>query len=144
MADLFRKIGWVHRVLTLVAYLVVIVAAASILASIYNTMNERRREFAVLRALGARRRTVFAVIVLEASTIAGLGSLFAFPLYAGILVAASRVIRAQTGVVLDVWAGHAILLLAPLGMIILGALAGVVPALKAYATDVAGGLAGDR
>jgi hypothetical protein len=42
----------------------VVVAAGSILASIYNTMNERRREFAILRALGARRSTVFSAIVL--------------------------------------------------------------------------------
>ena len=33
MAELFDKIGWFNRVLTLVSYLVAIVAAASILAS---------------------------------------------------------------------------------------------------------------
>src|SRR5205085_2054219 len=59
MAELFDRIGWVSRILTMVAYLVVVVAAGSVLASIYNTMNERRREFAILRALGARRGTVF-------------------------------------------------------------------------------------
>lgn len=141
MADLFEKIGWVHRVLTLVAYLVVFVAAGSILASIYNTMNERRREFAILRALGAKRRTVFSAIVLEAATVAGMGSVLAFVVHAGILAAASAVIRAQTGVVLDPWQFHPVLPLAPLGMVALGALAGVLPAWKAYATDVAGNLA---
>ena len=90
MAELFDKLGWVIRVLGLVAYLVMAVAAGSILASLYNTMNERRREFAILRALGARRATVFSAIVCEASTIA-----------------------------------------------LLGALAGSLPAWKAYATDVA-------
>ena len=55
MAELFDKIGWFDRVLALVSYLVAIVATASILASIYNSMNERRREIAILRALGARR-----------------------------------------------------------------------------------------
>jgi len=49
MADLFDRIGWVSRILSMVAYLVMVVAAGSILASIYNTMNERRREFAILR-----------------------------------------------------------------------------------------------
>jgi putative ABC transport system permease protein len=42
MAELFDKLGWMNRVLTLVAYLTVLVGAASILASLYNTMNERR------------------------------------------------------------------------------------------------------
>ena len=71
MADLFEKIGWVNRILELVAYLVVLVAAGTILASLYNTMNERRREFAILRSLGARRSTVFSAIVLEATAIVG-------------------------------------------------------------------------
>ena len=74
MAELFDKMGWVSRVLTLVAYLVMLVAAASILSSLYNTLNERRREFAILRSLGARRTTVFSSIVLEAAVIAGIGS----------------------------------------------------------------------
>jgi len=141
MAELFEKIGWLDRVLELIAYLVVVVAAASILASIYNTMNERRREFAILRALGAQRATVFAAIVGEAKVIAALGSLLGFGVYAAILAATSVVIRSQTGVVLDVFAWHPVFWIAPLGMIILGALAGVVPALKAYGTDVASNLA---
>jgi len=151
MLDLFDKIGWVDRVLALVAYLVVAVAAGSILASIYNTMNERRREFAILRALGARRSTVFTAIVLESGTIAALGSLVGFAVYAVILSVASVIVRAQTGVVLDVFGsanvevtesfGIPILLLAPLAMIAIGALAGVIPAVKAYSTDVASNLA---
>src|SRR5204863_5873336 len=101
MAELFDKIGWVNKILGLVAYLVVVVAAGSILASIYNTMNERRREFAILRALGARRATIFSTIVLEAATITALGVLAGFAVYAGILAAAIVIVRQQTGVVLD-------------------------------------------
>ncbi|MCH8859120.1 MAG: ABC transporter permease [Proteobacteria bacterium] len=141
MADLFDKIDWVYRVLALVAYLVVVVAAASIMASIYNTMNERRREFAILRALGARRRTVFSAIVLEATVIAEVGTLLGFLVYAGFMIGAAALIRAQTGVVLDVLQPHAVLWLGPMGMIALGGLAGIVPAFKAYATDVATNLA---
>lgn len=137
MADLFDKLGWVNRILTLVSYLVVAVAAGSILAAVYNSINERRREFAILRALGARRTTVFSAIVLEAAAIAGLGALVGFLVYAAILAAATVLIRAQTGVVLDALQFHWALALTPPGMAALGALAGVVPALKAYATDVA-------
>jgi putative ABC transport system permease protein len=140
MVDLMDKIGWIDQVLTLVAYLVVAVAAGSILASLYNTMNERRREFAILRALGARRATVFAAIVLEAAAIAALGAVAAFGVYALLLAGAATVLRAQTGVVLSVWSFNPVLVLAPLGMIALGALAGIIPAVKAYATDVASNL----
>ena len=137
MADLFDKMGWVHKILALVAYLVVLVAAGSILASIYNSINERRREFAILRALGARRRTIFSAIVLEATSIALLGTVFGFAVYFVILGAAAVIVRAQTGVVLSAAYMHPALLLAPLGMVAMGALAGIVPAIKAYSTDVA-------
>lgn len=137
MAELFERIGWVNRVLALVAYLVLLVAAGSVLASIYNTMNERRREFAILRALGARRTTVFSAILLESTTITVLGTLVGFLVYGAILAVAAAVVRAQTGVVLRVFAWDSALWLTPLVVVSLGALAGLVPAIKAYRTDVA-------
>ena len=137
MADLFEKIGWMDKVLEMVAYLVVAVAAGSILASIYNTMNERRREFAILRALGARRGTVFSIIVMEAATISALGSALGFVVYGIIIGVAAVIVRDQTGVVLDPGQYHPVLIYGPLGMIVIGSLAGLVPAFKAYGTDVA-------
>lgn len=140
MAELFARIGWVSRILTMVAYLVVVVAAGSILASLYNTMNERRREFAILRALGARRGTVFSAIVLEAVTITMLGAVVGYAVYGGILSAAFVIVRSQTGVVLDAFKMDPALWLTPLGLLVVGALAGLVPAFKAYRTDVASNL----
>ena len=137
MAELFDKLGWVNRVLELVAYLVVMVAAGSILASVYNTVNERRREFAILRALGARRAVVFAVIVTEAAVIAFIGSIGGYAVYGAILTMTKIIVKAQTGVALNLWQMDAMLLLAPLLMLAVGALAGLFPAFKAYRTDVA-------
>lgn len=140
MSQLFDKIGWFDQILALVAYLVALVAAGSVLASIYNSMNARRRDIAILRALGARRQTIFSVIVLEAIAIAALGMLIAFALHFAILTVTSSIIRAQTGVVLKPFAPDAVFLWAPLAMIALSALAGVVPAIKAYRTNVAAAL----
>jgi putative ABC transport system permease protein len=137
MAELFDKLGWMNRVLALVAYLVIAVAAGSILASVYNTINERRREFAILRALGARRATVFSVIVIEAALIALIGATCGYGVYAAILATTKIIVKAQTGVELDVWLIDPILWLTPMLMIAVGALAGLIPAFKAYRTDVA-------
>lgn len=137
MVDLFDKLGWMSRVLEAVAYLVMLVAAGAILASLHNTMNERRREFAILRALGARRGTVFGAIVAESTAIAAIGSVLGFLVYFGIMTLAASIIWQQTGVSLDVWTPHPIFYWAPLGMIVLGALSGLLPAAKAYTTDVA-------
>ena len=137
MAGLFDKIGWMNQILALVSYLVVLVAAGSILASIYNSINERRREFAILRSLGARRKTVFTVIVLEAASIAALGVIIGFIVYGAIFTSASAIVRAQTGIVLDLLQFHPVFVVAPVCVILLGVVAGIVPAFKAYQTDVA-------
>lgn len=137
MAGLFDKIGWFDRVLTLVAWLVALVAAGSILASIYNSMNERRRELAIMRALGARRLTIFSAIILEAASISALGVVVGFIIYGILMAAVASVIRSQTGVVLHPLAFNWVMLWEPAAFIALGALAGIIPAMKAYRTDVA-------
>jgi len=141
LAELFDKIGWFDRVLALVAYLVALVAAASVLASIYNSMNARKRDIAILRALGARRRLVFGAVVAESACIGALGALAGFGVYLALFAAAARVIRAQTGVVLSLSELHPVLVLAPAGLVALCARGGVIPAVKAYRLPVAENLA---
>jgi putative ABC transport system permease protein len=141
IADLFSRIAWFDRVLTLVAYLVALVAAGSVLASIYNSMSARQRDLAILRALGARRRTVFGAVVAEAAAIGAVGALVGFACYFALLAVVAGIVREQTGVVLDVLAWQPILWIWPLVMVALCALGGIVPALKAYRTPVAATLA---
>src|SRR5690606_37838797 len=126
LARLFDKVAWFDRILALVCYLVVIVATASILASIYNSMNERRREIAI-----------FGAVVVESAAIAAVGMLFGFLVYGAIVLVASGIIRAQTGVIIEPLAWHPVLGTAPAAIIALAAACGIFPALKAYRTDVA-------
>ncbi len=137
VADFFAKISWFDRILALVAYLIALVAAASVLASIYASMSTRRRDIAILRALGARRRMIFGAIVLEAAAIGLLGALGGFVIYFGLGWATAEVLRQQCGVVISLAAYHPVLWAAPLGLVGLAALAGVVPAWRAYRTPVA-------
>jgi putative ABC transport system permease protein len=141
IADLFSRISWFDKILALVAYLVALVAAGSVLASIYNSMSARRRDLAILRALGARRRTIFGAVVAESACIGALGSLVGFAIYFTLLTVVAGIVREQTGVVLSIWAGHPVLIFCPLGMTALCALGGMVPAFKAYRTPVADTLA---
>jgi putative ABC transport system permease protein len=140
MIDLFGKIGWMSSVLHVVAYLIVFVAATSILASIYNTLNERRREFAILRAIGARRGSIFAIVVTQAAAISLLGAVLGMVVYGAILAGARGVIQFHTGVVLDLFYYHDILWQGPLIVVAAGCVAGMIPALRAYQTDVAANL----
>lgn len=141
MAELFQKISWFDQVLTLVAYLVALVSAAGVLAAIYNSMGARRRDIAILRALGAGRLLLFSAIVLESAVIGAIGMLAAFGIYAAIVSAVAIVIRAQTGVLLEAFIYNPVMLWAPPSMIALCALCGLLPAWKAYRTDIAENLA---
>lgn len=137
VAELFNRMGWVERLLGLIAYLVALVAAASVLASIHASMHARRRDLAILRALGARRRTLFGLVVSEAATIGAIGSLVGVGVYLILLTGIAQVLRAQTGVALDITLADPVLWRVPLGLTALAAVAGLVPAWKAYRTPVA-------
>jgi putative ABC transport system permease protein len=141
IAELFGKIAWFDQVLAIVAYLVALVAAGSVLASIYNSMSARRRDLAILRALGAKRRTIFGAVLAEAACIGAIGAVAGFVVYFALFAGVGSVIRSQTGVVLDLTAKHPVLWICPVAMIGLCALGGIVPALKAYRTPVAETLA---
>ena len=134
--NLFRIVGGVDQLLRIVAGLVVAVALAGVLVAIYNTMGARRKEFAVLRALGARRRTILALVMMESAAISLAGGLLGLVLAgAGVWVGAGA-LREQTGVTASAMPGATELLLL-LAVAAVGALAGLVPALAAYRTEAA-------
>lgn len=137
VAELFNKISWVDKVLTLVAWLVAVVAAGSVLVSIYNSMSARQRDIAILRALGARRRTVFGAVVGEAAAIGLLGAAAGFAVFAGLAAFVASIIQAQTGVVLEPLQWNPVFAWGPAAFVTLCVVGGIVPAVKAYRVPVA-------
>jgi putative ABC transport system permease protein len=137
VAELFNKISWVDKVLTLVAWLVAAVASGSVLVSIYNSMSARQRDLAILRALGARRRTIFGAVVGEAAAIGLLGAVTGFAVFAVLATGVAGLIQAQTGVVLEPLRWNPVFGWGPAVFVGLCVLGGIVPALKAYRVPVA-------
>jgi len=133
------------RILLLVlTVLVVVVAGISILVSIYNSMSERSHDIAVMRALGASRTAVMAVILVESILLSLLGGLVGLVLGHGVIALASPIVEYYTGITVQAW--HFTwqeLLLVP-GLVAFAALVGFLPALSAYRTDVARTLGGAR
>ncbi len=78
--------------------LVCLVSAVSILVSIYNSMNQRTRDIAVMRALGASRDTVLIIILFESCFIALIGGAIGWIVGHGSAALASPMIEARTGV----------------------------------------------
>ena len=135
--NLFTIVGSVDSLFLLVSILVVVLGVLSILVAIYNTMSERRREVAILRAIGARRGTVFSAIVGEAALLTLLGGVAGLVLAHLLVLASSARIEEVAGFSPD-WLTVLPVELVVLGIVLVGgALAGVLPAWKAYRTDVA-------
>lgn len=137
-------VGWVHLVLLVMAVLIVLVAGISILVSIYNSMSERSHDIAVMRALGASRGAVMAIILTESILLSLGGGLLGIAIGHGLIGAASPYVEASTGVSLGVFQfDQKELILIP-ALVVLASLVGFLPALAAYRTDVAKALAGSR
>ena len=64
-----------QEVLAVVLGVVVVVVALYLFVTMYSAAWERRREIATMRALGARRVTILAIVLLESCAIAALGGL---------------------------------------------------------------------
>ena len=138
--NLFSIVGSVDVIFLMVSVLVVILGVLSILVAIYNTMNERRREVAILRAIGASRRTVFGAIVGEAAILTARGALLGVILGHMLVAIASSRVEEAAGFRPDALTFLPVEALVVLVVVAGGALAGLVPALKAYRTDVAANL----
>jgi putative ABC transport system permease protein len=126
-----------RRMLLLICSLVTVVAAVGILVSIYNSVSARLREIAILRALGATRQTILTLICLEAGTVALIGSVLGLLLGHAVSGVGALYMEATFGESLN-WLGVSPLeIFYVVGVIILAAVAGLVPAIKAYRTPVA-------
>jgi len=130
-------VGNVQLLLLILAVLVVVVAGIGMLVSIYNSMSDRKRDIAIMRALGANRLTVMSVILLESIILALGGGAIGVLLGHGLIGILSPTIAEQTGVLVAAWQFKVIELVLIPGLIVLATLVGYVPALVAYRTDVA-------
>jgi putative ABC transport system permease protein len=138
IADLFESVvGKLQWILLGMAVLTVVEAGIGIMVSIYNSMSDRRHEIAVMRALGASRRTVMMVILMESILLALLGGGLGLLIGHGAIWACSPLITEWTGVVVDLLQFQWVELILVPGLIILAAAVGYLPALAAYRTDVA-------
>ncbi len=133
-------IGPMLAALLVITLITCVVAAVGVLVAIYNSMNDRRRDIAVMRALGARRETVTGVILLESILIAVIGAVSGWFLAHAAIWFFSGEIENRTGVQVGIlttssYEGW----IFPLVLILAG-LAGFLPAWSAYRTDVGSNL----
>jgi len=138
--QLWQVVGVVERTLLAVSALVVVVGLAGMVAVVLASLNERRRELAILRSVGAGPRHIAALLVIESVGATLAGALLGLALLAVAALAAGPWLQAQFGSALRPGVsgpGEWQLLAAVLAA---GVLAGALPAWRATRLSLSDGL----
>jgi putative ABC transport system permease protein len=140
LQELWQIVGIAETALIAVSGMVIVTALIGMMATIFSSLNERRREMAIFRAMGARPRVIFAMLVLEAAVMAAIGALLGLILlYRGLYVAQPLIdsafglwIPIDPPTLREVWVLNAVILA--------GAIVSMVPAIRAYRMSLADGM----
>ena len=134
---LFGIVSTIDQILLGMAAAVMVSSAIGVMLALYNSMEQRRRQVAVLRVLGASRGRIFGLVVTESAMIGAMGAVLGLALaYVGSLVVV-EIMRERLGLVFEPTFTPSWLLVTVLATVALATLAGVIPAAVAYRTPVA-------
>lgn len=138
--ELWQAVGMVERVLLAVSALVVLVGLAGLAATLLAGLDQRRRELAILRALGAGPRDIFVMLLAEGLLVTACGAMLGLMLLTIAGVAAAPWLLDRFGVVLGAGiSGPGELALLAL-VIATGLLAGLAPGWRAWRLSLTDGL----
>ena len=140
LQELWQIVGIAETALIGVSIMVVVTALIGMMATILSSLNERRREMAIFRAMGAQPRVVLGLLVLEAVLMAALGAILGLALlYLGLFVG-QPLIDSAFGLWLPIEAPTLRELWAMFSVVVSGAIVSMVPALRAYRMSLADGM----
>ncbi|PMN70393.1 ABC transporter permease [Enterovibrio norvegicus] len=138
--ELWSLMSVAEQALLVVSGFVVIAGLMGMLSSLLTSLNERRREMAILRAMGARPSHIFVLLVSEALLLTALGIVLGVVTLYGVLAVASPFVLSHYGLQLSAsWLSmHEWMLM---GIVLsAGFLVGVFPALRAYKQSLSDGM----
>jgi putative ABC transport system permease protein len=140
LSELWGLVGVAENALLLVSVFVVVVGLFGMLTALLTSLNERRREMAILRSVGARPGHVFALIMGEAGFLTLIGVAVGLGILYLLLLIAQPLIETRYGIFISVGglSGYELILLG--AVVLAGFLVGSVPAYRAYRLSLADGL----
>ena len=140
LQELWAIVGVAETALLGVSGMVVVTALIGLMATIFSSLNERRREMAIFRAMGARPRTILGLLVLEAMLTAAAGAFLGLGLlYAG-LVVARPLVDSAFGLWLPIEPPSLREAWVIVCVVAAGAIVSVVPATRAYRLSLSDGM----
>lgn len=138
--ELWGMMSVAEQALLIVSIFVVVAGLMGMLSSLLTSLQERRREMAILRAMGARPRHVFILLVSEATVLTSVGIICGIGGMYAMLAVAAPIITANYGINIALTAitAHEWMLL---GFVqIAGMIIGFFPALRAYRQSLSDGM----
>lgn len=140
LLDLWQIVKPIEKTLMVISALVLLISLFGILALLLISLNSRTREIAILRALGAKAKQVFMLIVFETLSLTvisigvGLASLYT------ILFLAQPIITNKLGMSVQVIGFGYMDFIIILAVFILGGGVGIIPGIQSYKRSLNEGL----
>lgn len=138
--ELWSLMGTAESALSFISYFVVAAGIIGMVTMLMSSLNERRREMAILRSVGARPVHIFSLFILEAIFVSGLGAVAGLVLFYTGLIAAQPVFEAQYGLYIAIGAPTATEGIYLVSVVLAGTLAGIMPAVGALRRSLADGM----
>ncbi|MCG9632107.1 ABC transporter permease [Vibrio sp. Isolate30] len=138
--ELWGMMAVAEQALLVVSGFVVVAGLLGMLSSLLTSLQERRREMAILRAMGARPRHVFGLLISEASALTFLGITLGVGLLFGLIAVVAPIVQQSYGINISISAitpheWKLIMMVQVAGIII-----GFIPAFRAYRQSLADGM----
>ena len=140
LRQLWEILTIVEKALWLISIAVVIISLLGMVTTLLSTLNQRRRELAILRSVGARPSHIFILMSLESLLLTCTAVLFGIIGFYAVLFTATPFIQASTGISLSfsVLSSYESGLIA--SIIAAGSVIGLIPAFLAYRYSLADGM----
>jgi len=134
---LFAIVGNVNQILLAMAAVVMVSSGIGIMLALYNSMEQRRRQIAVLRVLGCSQMRIFGLVVTESALLGVIGGVAGLAICLVGVRLVTMVMKERLGLVIEPVFALDWVLGVLAGTVVLAAAAGIVPAVMAYRTSVA-------
>ena len=139
--ELWGTVANAEKALALMSVLVGLVSLAGLMAVVMTALEQRRRELAVLRSVGAGPRRVFALLLVEGLLVSVVGATCGLLTWALALWAGSPWVQSEYGIILNVGLPSLRETALVLSVVLAGVVASLWPGWRAYRLSLADGLA---
>lgn len=140
LSQLWETISYAEIAFQIISIFVVVVGIIGMMVSIYTSLENRRREIAILRAIGTDYKSIIFLLLSESFIISFFGCIFGYIFFYGFIKIAQPFILNEFGILIPS------IILQPneyiylIIVIFISCIIGIIPAIKAYKNSLSDGL----